>query len=140
MRVVIDAKVLVSWIITGSGVMQIQQDAWKAGRFTLLVSAELLTELGAVLSRPHLERYYLTPDAPRRFLEELQAQSVQVSLSLPYPSFSDPKDEYLLALLRDGKADVLITGDKALVSLEQFENAKILTSRAFVEYLQEHAE
>jgi putative PIN family toxin of toxin-antitoxin system len=33
----------------------------------------------------------------------------------------DPKDNYLLSLSRDAKADYLITGDKDLLSLKKFE-------------------
>ncbi len=38
----------------------------------------------------------------------------------------DPKDDFLLSLAKDGKADFLITGDDALLILEKFEETEIV--------------
>jgi hypothetical protein len=43
----------------------------------------------------------------------------------------DEKDNFLLALAKDSKADFLITGDKDLLVLNVFENTKILTFTEF---------
>jgi putative PIN family toxin of toxin-antitoxin system len=43
----------------------------------------------------------------------------------------DVKDNFLLNLAVDGKADYLITGDKDLLILEQIENTKIITMNEF---------
>lgn len=138
MRVVIDTNVLVSWLISKSDTMQGLRQAWETGRFTLLVSDELIAELWEVLDRPRLQ-HYLEPGEAPSFIEAIQQGSLAIVIQPPYPAAPDPDDAYLLAMLRDGTADVLVTGDKALVSLERFQNASILTPRAFVEYL-EHAE
>ncbi len=45
----------------------------------------------------------------------------------------DTKDNFLLALAKDGNADFLITGDKDLLVLEKYENTQILTYREFEE-------
>lgn len=45
----------------------------------------------------------------------------------------DPKDNFLLALAKDGKADYLITGDQDLLSLKRFGKTKILTIVNFIE-------
>ena len=133
MRIVLDSNVLVSMAIR-SRRLQPLRDAWEGGRFTALVSAELLAETEDVLRRPKLATHLSTADvAP--FLRLLRALGEPVSLTLPYPEFSDPKDRYLLAMLRDGDADLLVTGDKALLKMEQFEGKSILSAAAFVEGL-----
>jgi putative PIN family toxin of toxin-antitoxin system len=43
----------------------------------------------------------------------------------------DPKDNFLLALVKDGNADYLITGDDDLLVLETFEKTKIVTLTDF---------
>jgi putative PIN family toxin of toxin-antitoxin system len=43
----------------------------------------------------------------------------------------DPKDNFLLALAKDGRADYLITGDADLLSLNAFDGATILTYAGF---------
>ena len=45
----------------------------------------------------------------------------------------DPKDNFLLALAKDGKADYLLTGDKDLLDLKNFGKTKIKTITAFVD-------
>lgn len=45
----------------------------------------------------------------------------------------DPKDNFLLALAKDGKADYLLTGDKDLLALIKFGKTKIKTITAFLD-------
>ena len=45
----------------------------------------------------------------------------------------DEKDNFLLNLLIDSKADYLITGDKNLLILEKIKKTKILTFSEFIE-------
>ena len=39
----------------------------------------------------------------------------------------DPKDNFLLALAKDGTATHLISGDKDLLDIKEFDNTKIIT-------------
>lgn len=45
----------------------------------------------------------------------------------------DPKDNFLLALAKDGKAGYLLTGDKDLLDLIKFGKTKIKTITAFID-------
>ena len=45
----------------------------------------------------------------------------------------DPKDNFLLALAKDGKADYLLTGDKDLLDLIKFGKTKIKTITEFID-------
>lgn len=44
----------------------------------------------------------------------------------------DPDDNHLLALCKDGKADMLITGDKDLLVLKRFGKTRILAPADFI--------
>jgi len=44
----------------------------------------------------------------------------------------DPKDNFLLSLSLDGRADFLLTGDKDLLVLEKFAETKIVTMSEFL--------
>jgi predicted nucleic acid-binding protein len=66
MRVVMDTNVLFSLAMGGQRLQPIR-NAWETGRFTVLVSEELLAELADVFSRPQTERY-LRPDRASRFM------------------------------------------------------------------------
>ena len=116
--------------------LQPLRDAWEGGRFTVLLSAYLLAETEDVLRRPKIATYLSAADAAR-FMRLLRALGEPVGLNLPHPEFSDPKDRYLLAMLRDGNADLLVTGDKALLALEHLERKPIVSAAVFVEGLGE---
>lgn len=45
----------------------------------------------------------------------------------------DNKDNFLLALAKDGQADFLITGDKDLLELKNFGQTKITTIVTFID-------
>ena len=47
----------------------------------------------------------------------------------------DTKDDFLLALSKDGKADYLVTGDKDLLSLNRYRKTDIVTFSQFIEIL-----
>lgn len=44
----------------------------------------------------------------------------------------DPKDNFLLALSLDSKADFLLTGDKNLLEIEKIGKTKIITMSSFL--------
>jgi putative PIN family toxin of toxin-antitoxin system len=44
----------------------------------------------------------------------------------------DPKDNFLLSLAVDGKADYLLTGDKDLTDIAKFGNTKIISIAEFL--------
>ena len=57
-------------------------------------------------------------------------------MTKPFPEFGDPKDRYLLAMLRDSDAEALVTGDKALLVLDDFEGRPIISPADFLTSLE----
>ena len=47
----------------------------------------------------------------------------------------DADDDLVLATARESKADVIVTGDKDLLVLKEFQKTKILSPRQFIEML-----
>ena len=45
----------------------------------------------------------------------------------------DPKDNFLLALAKDSKANYLLTGDNDLLDIKKFDKTKIITINNFFE-------
>lgn len=133
MQIVLDVNVLVSLAIGGRALAPLDA-AWRAERFSLVTSAPLVEELEGVLSRPYLERY-LPPGGADLVLQRVEVLGDMVELREPYPEFSDPNDAYLLAMLRDSDADLLVTGDKALRALGAFQGKPVLTPTEFLERL-----
>lgn len=133
MRVVLDTNILVSFALRSRALAPIRH-AWEAGRFDALVNRLLLEELSEVLAREKLARY-VTPQERREFLALVRALGKSVPIWRPFPEFGDPKDRYLLAMLRDSDAEALVTGDGALIALSKLDGKPILPSAEFLRRL-----
>ena len=116
MRVVLDVNVLVSALLSRAGAPGRLLALWLEGAFELVVSEELLTELGRALAYPKLRAYISREDAAA-FIELLRATaSVFVDPDHPDHISSDQGDDYLLALAK-ASASILVSGDGHLLAL-----------------------
>ena len=131
MRVVLDTNVFVSMALGGQ-VGQIN-DAWKANKFTLIVSDAILSEYQDVLSRPRL---HLSADIVAVVMERAhhQAEMVMPTESIHAVS-ADPTDDKFLEAAMAGKAIYVVSGDSHLLQLKAFRGISIITAREFVERL-----
>mgnify|MGYP003393236753 CR=1 FL=1 len=65
-------------------------------------------------------------------IDGLTHNAIHVDLPQVIPAISrDPDDDYLLALAKAGKANVLITGDDDLLVLKKHGRTRILNARNF---------
>ncbi len=134
MRAVLDTSVLVSMVLAKGGVLEAAWEAWRAGKFDVLVSRPLVAELRAVLARSRLAGH-LDAQTRTRLLRDLELLGLPVDIAPPYPSAPDPNDAFLLAMARTGGASVIVTGDKALLRMREWEGIVILSPREFVRVL-----
>lgn len=131
MRVVLDANVFLSALLTAEGRSSRVVDAWLDGRFTLLSHALLMQELRVVTRRDSI-RVLIAPASAGRLVNQIAAEAVMVRRLPRVRRSSDPGDDFLLALCEAGHADYLVTGDKAgLLDLKRHERTKIITVRRF---------
>ena len=134
LRAVLDTNVLISLALAQRGPLLGLREAWQAGRFGVLVAPPLLDEVQRVLKRPKIATR-LSPERRYGLLLRLERLSEPVACLEPYPEALDPGDSFLLAMVRDGGADVLVTGDGALLALGSFGGTAVLSARAFAERL-----
>lgn len=67
-------------------------------------------------------------------VNEIRANALVLNTVEQIDESPDPFDNYLLALAQTGRADFLVTGDKAgLLTLERFATARIVTARQFLD-------
>lgn len=136
MRVVLDPNVLVSALISPAGPPREILTAWIQGRFELVASPALLTELADVLARARFRRWVSAPTAAE-FVEGLAEDAIVIEDPAPQPGLSpDPDDDYLITLARAGAADYLISGDRHLTGLAD-PTPPVLTPRQFLDRLTE---
>lgn len=116
MRVVLDVNVLVSALLSRAGAPGRLLVLWLEGAFELVVSEELLAELGRALAYPKL-REHISPEDAADFIALLRSTAPMVAgAERPDPISRDPGDDYLLALAK-ASASVLVSGDRDLLVL-----------------------
>lgn len=134
MRVVVDANVLVSAVISQHGPPREVVDAWVQERFELVLSPGLLGEVRDVLARPRLRRW-VSPEVATEFIAGLE-QAALIFDDPPLQSglTGDPDDDYLIVLARAAGAEYLISGDHHLLDLGK-PDPPVLTPRQFLDAL-----
>jgi putative PIN family toxin of toxin-antitoxin system len=134
-RVVIDSNVLISARLSPSGAPGRLLAAWLDGRFELIVSPMLLTELAGVLERPKFRRW-LTVEEARAFVRTLRTSATLIGdPPQRHHDLRDPDDAYLLTLARSAETDYLVSGDGDLTSLPD-PSPPVITPADFLASLQ----
>jgi len=130
-RYVFDTNVIVSALLMKKSTAR---DALDKARRTgkILLSLDTIEELHNVLSRPAFDRYIDEEDR-LRFLALLVKEAKLVEITASVRACRDPKDDKFLELAVNGKAALIISGDKDLQVLHPFRNIPILSPREFLE-------
>ena len=125
MRVFIDTNILLSGLISPSGLPAQLIEAWLDHRFTLVSHPIQLDEIREV-SRCDKIRERVKPVAVGRLVNQI-ALIAEIPTSLPPVERSrDPYDDFLLALCEAVAADWLITGDRNdLLALRHHGSARL---------------
>jgi hypothetical protein len=127
-RAVIDTNLWISFLI-GKSFIDFKQII--AERNTLILySQELLAELQLVLNREKFRKYF-DKESIQKIKDIFDLNGEEIETKSEVLISRDPKDNFLLELSIDGKADYLITGDKELLSLKKFAKTKIITYNSF---------
>ena len=137
LRLVVDTNIIVSGLMTtGTPPAQIL-DAVHGKKVVLLVSDEVVVEYLRVLEYPHIRKYkQITDEAIRDLTSFFIEESERVEVLSPIKKSKDPDDDKFLSLALEGKADFIVTGDKAdLLSLKEIDSIPILTARQALERL-----
>jgi len=110
-KVILDANVLVSGLISKNGPPGKILDAWLAGKYQLFVSPQILKELGRVLQYPRIQER-LTMEQAAELLKKLSNNAELVAGTLKLSVLTrDPSDNVYLACAVEAKADYLVTGN-----------------------------
>lgn len=137
MRILLDTNILVSALLSRDGPPGQVLAAVKQHGHTLITSVFQIEELQSVVRRKHLRSRISREDA-EDLVYNLEAVGVVVA-ELPEIDLSpDPDDNFILAAAVAGKADMLVSGDKAdMLSLGKVEGIPILTAREALERLRQ---
>lgn len=138
LRVVLDTNVFVSGLLNKTGLPASILDAWRAGRYLLITSPAIISEITAVLESLWRGRKYLLT---REDVAELTRLLEQDALVVPGQAdvrgaiAEDPTDEMFLACALDAAADFIVTGDHHLLDLKSYRGIPIVTVQQFADQL-----
>lgn len=131
-RVILDPNVIIAAVLTPDGPPADCLRAHADGRFELILSPTLLSELTRVLAREKFRRYLSLAQAERLVAALRRDAILCVDPSERPPVRSpDPKDNYLLSLAHGAHAQLLVTGDAHLRGLQP-PALRIVTPREFL--------
>jgi uncharacterized protein len=135
-RAVLDANVFVSGILT-EGAPRKTLRAWRAGRFHLVASHAIFSEIGRVLRCPKIVRRHSWSESEiREFMESLEALAIVAPGELRLRVVAaDPADDRYLECAVEGEAACVVTGDRHLLDLGAYREIEILAPREFLELL-----
>lgn len=129
MKVVCDTNVLISGLLFGGHADAILRQV-SAGWVCGYVSTYILVELEAVLGRP---KFGLAPEQVTSLLELVQDAFLLVSVVEQVQVIKeDPSDNAILAAALAAGVDVIISGDKHLLSLKTYRGVRIVSPAEFV--------
>ena len=131
-RAVLDTNTIVSGVGWG-GPPAAVLDAALAGHFELVTSPDLLDELRRVLAYPKLQAVIGDAD---EFIDLLALAAIVVTPTQTVELVRDPDDDRLIEAALAAHADVIVTGDQDLLTLERVDQIRILTPRQLLETLQ----
>ncbi|MFH0802468.1 MAG: putative toxin-antitoxin system toxin component, PIN family [bacterium] len=126
MKVVLDTNTLVS-AIGWSGPPQKILNACLQGKFEFYISQALLEEFIKVISRPKLKVIAQHPDLPLILSWLYQPVHLVRTHTVISVIKKDPADNRVLECAVEADAEFIISGDKHLLALEEFQGIKILT-------------
>ncbi|GAB6876173.1 putative toxin-antitoxin system toxin component, PIN family [Thermaerobacter litoralis] len=130
MRVVLDTNTLVS-AIGWAGPPRDIFLALREGRHQLITTAELLSELERVLGDPKLAPVRNHPSLPLVLAWLYRPEHLVVPQERVHVIREDPADNRVLEAAVAGRAAAVVSGDRHLLALEQYQGVEIVTARDF---------
>jgi putative PIN family toxin of toxin-antitoxin system len=133
MRVLIDSNVLVSALVNPGASRRLLFHL--LDEHTVVSSVEILAELEGVLSR---EKFSFTKSRVDEYLSLIASISTIVDVGEPPRVVEgDPDDDVVLATANYGRADYIVTGDRHLLRLGEYDKTKIVSVREMLTLLKE---
>ena len=126
MRLVLDTNVVASAVLWG-GVPRLLLQAGREKRVDLFTSAALLAELTDILGRRKFDKKIAASTMTVDQLVDRYAALAALVRPTPTPRIApDPDDDVVVGTALAAKADLIVTGDKPLLSVAEYQGVRIV--------------
>ena len=127
-RIIIDTNLWISFLLSKK--FNFIDKLLDSGKVELVFSNELLAEMLDVTSRPRLKKFFTMEDWSVIY-EIINRHAIYIPVISSVTICRDEKDNFLLSLAQDAKANYLLTGDNDLLVLKSFGVTQIITITEF---------
>jgi putative PIN family toxin of toxin-antitoxin system len=137
-RLVFDTNVLISAALIDESVSaRARNQAIRYGQ--LIATEQTFAELTRTLLAPKFDRY-VSRAARETLLRRLQPIVEMVPVIQVVRACRDPRDDMFLEAAVNGRADVIVTGDKDLLALQPFSGIEIVTPSDYLALVEPESE
>jgi putative PIN family toxin of toxin-antitoxin system len=133
-KVVIDTNLFISFLI-GKRLKGLRNKLIECS-IELVFAEQNIQELQIVTDRPKFRRYFPKADVAD-LVKFIRIIGSEYLIHKVEQICRDPKDDFLLALSKKGKANYLVTGDTDLLELKNYHNTQIITVNEFENIINE---
>lgn len=129
MRVVLDTNVIASGLLWDGVPRQLLQAA-REKKLQLYTSTTLLLELNDILGRAKFARKIAAAQLPvDQIVERYALLTTVVHPAVITPTIlRDPDDDQVLACALAAQADLIVSGDRHLLELKEYQGIRVLTA------------
>jgi uncharacterized protein len=131
-KIILDTNLWISFLISKK--LNDIDDLIYDGKIVLIFSNELIEEFLTVAKRSKFIKYFTDSDL-EDLMKLFDKYGKLVKVRIQISECRDFKDNFLLSLAVDSKADFLITGDSDLLILKNIKKTKICTWNDFLDKL-----
>ena len=135
LRVVIDTNLIISGTAKSNTIPNRLLEGWRKKEFLLITSIPILSEIKEVLDRKEIQaHFFLKPEDIRDLIQALSTQTIITSGALEVDIVKDdPDDNKFIAAAVERSASYIISGDRDLLDIGDYEGIKIMEARNFLE-------
>lgn len=133
MRAVLDTNLVISATLIQGGNEDRILRAWQRGVFELVLSPQILDELGRALFYEKLRKArWMSETEVVSLLRSLAQESLLVPGQVRVTVSRDPEDNKFLEAAIEGRAQYVVTGDKDLLDVRAYRDVQIITPATFL--------
>jgi uncharacterized protein len=139
MKIVFDANIYFSAIGVDNETLKLVEYCFLQSEWIIFLSPSTKLEIqNKILSDKFQKatKSRIPKSEIEQIIQTLFANTIEIKPTKKVDICRDPKDNMFLELSETSQADFLVTGDKDLLVLKEFQNTKILTPRGFIEVLE----
>jgi putative PIN family toxin of toxin-antitoxin system len=130
LRTGVDTNTLISSVLLANSVPNLAVHKAR-GLGVLLFSDATFAELNQVIFRPKFDKY-VSITVRSEFISRLRETSEWINVQENVTICRDPKDDKFLAVVANGNANWLITGDRDLLVLQALRSTRIVSPAQFL--------